>query len=786
MTESPYPPRTPGVWERDSPVAENEETSRTYSNKPPQPQTSYCCKKKNYVPEEASLKQARFIEFRKGSSLWNEGSFSARTTRFKGGTGIILSERMASLVTNHGVLFPGRAQYVTLQLSTTLQIGIINVYGFSDMGPRAMLWNHLAQVTLPDAHWILAGDFNNIEQASDKQGGTNKISIGSRELEAWNRLLVRLGGRDAHHIGAYVRRTDKKFTWSNAHNDASMIQSRIDRFYIPIPIERIGGTTEILPTLPDISDHAGIVLHFNDEPRTRRKPPAFFNKGLLANPDCKAALLASWKDVMKDETIGSWNQKMVQANTAIRLKSEELTKNQKKKWKATYQAQFEEIIAAEAELQANWGSREARNKLSEAQTNLHTVRQQKLQFQETAILSKWARVGDGCTKEFFEHHSSNKKPAPITFMLDKGRPLTKQKELEDHILKFYKQLYKADEQVEANDAAREDCFTFLQPTVTPEHNAKLLKPVTLEEVSEAVKQLPSGKAPGIDAIPAEFYQELLEDIDSDIFSFVSEAINQASISDELNVSKIALLPKTEDRSKIQNFRPISLLNTLYKVVAKIYANRMKPLLHHWILPSQTGFVPNRCILDNIFLAFEAIEWTLKSRQEISMLLLDFEKTYDRVSWAFLKQTMARMGFEDTWIQRVMSLNWNASATIIVNGEQSQPFKLERSVRQGCPLAPYLFLLTVDVLGQMLQHPDNQVKGLRLPDNSLITNQMFADDTLLVLEGNPDNMDRAISVINRFGAASGAKLNLHKSVGLWIANTPRQWTWGEAVGLKWLQ
>jgi hypothetical protein len=254
---------------------------------------------------------------------------------------------------------------------------------------------------------------------------------------------VRLGSRDAHHIGAYVRRTDKKFTLSNAHNDASMIQSRIDRFYIPIPIERIGGTTEILPTLPDISDHAGVVLHFNDEPRTRRKPPAFFNKGLLANPDCKAALLASWKDVMKDETIGSWNLKMVQANTAIRLKSEELTKNLKKKWKETYQAQFEEIIAAEAELLANWGSREARNKLSEAQANLHTVRQQKLQFQETAILSKWAQVGDRCTKEFFEHHSSNKKPAPITFMLDEGRPLTKQKELEDHILKFYKQLYKA-------------------------------------------------------------------------------------------------------------------------------------------------------------------------------------------------------------------------------------------------------------------------------------------------------------------------------------------------------
>jgi hypothetical protein len=738
------------------------------------------------LPEEACLKQAQFIELRKGINLWNEGSFSARTTRFKGGTGIILSERMVNQVTSHGVLFPGRAQYVTIRLSPAVQIGIINVYGFSDTGPRAMLWNHLAQTTLPEAHWILAGDFNNIEQASDKQGGSNKTSIGLRELEAWNRMLIRLGGRDAHHIGAFVRRSDKRFTWSNAHNDASMIQSRIDRFYIPIPIENIGGTTEILPTLQDISDHAGVVLHFNNEPRVRGKPAAFFNKGLLANAECKAALLASWKTVMGDATLDTWNQRMVHANTAIRLTSNELTKSQKKLWKEMYQAQFEDIIAAEAELQADWGSRAARNKLSEAQAKLHEVRQQKLQFQETATLSKWSRVGDRCTKEFFEHHSNSKKPAPITLMIDEGRHLTEQKDLEEHILKFYQQLYKADDQVEANNPAREDCFTFLQSKVTPEHNSELLKPVTMEEVSEAVKQLPSGKAPGTDAIPAEFYQELWDDIDLDIFNFVSEAIDHASISDELNVSKIALLPKTEDRSKIQNFRPISLLNTLYKVVAKIYANRMKPLLHHWILPSQTGFVPNRCILDNIFLAFEAIEWTLESGQEISMLLLDFEKAYDRVSWSFLAQTMARMGFEETWIQRVMSLNRNASATIIVNGEQSQPFKLERSVRQGCPLAPYLFLLTVDVLGQMLQHPDCQVKGLRLPYNTSITNQMFADDTLLVLEGNPANMDRAISVITRFGATSGAKLNLHKSIGLWISKNPRPWTWGEETGLKWLQ
>lgn len=86
--------------------------------------------------EAACLKQAKFIETRKGISFWNEGSFSARTTKIKGGTGIIISERLVDNIKDHGVLYPGRAQFVTLQLSTDLLIGIINIYGFSEPGPK--------------------------------------------------------------------------------------------------------------------------------------------------------------------------------------------------------------------------------------------------------------------------------------------------------------------------------------------------------------------------------------------------------------------------------------------------------------------------------------------------------------------------------------------------------------------------------------------------------------------------------------------------------------------------
>lgn len=424
--------------------------------------------------------------------------------------------------------------------------------------------------------------------------------------------------------------------------------------------------------------------------------------------------------------------------------------------------------------------------MSDAQAALHEVRQQKFQFQESAILSKWARVGGRCTKEFFEHHTGIRRPVTINHMQAGDRLLASQAELEEHILSYYEQLYTQDNEVEFNQEARADCFQFIKLTVTEEHNEELLRPLAIEEVTEAMKQLPAGKAPGVDSIPSEFYQELWEDIESDVFNFVSESINQCFLEDELNMSKIALLPKSEDRLRIQNYRPISLLNTLYKIVAKVYANRMKPLLHNWILPSQTGFVPNRCILDNIFLAFETIAWTRESGQDLSMLLLDFEKAYDRVNWTFLREVMMRMGFHTKWITQVMSLNENAAASIIVNGEVSKTFRLQRSVRQGCPLAPYLFLLTVDVLGQMLQHPGCGVQGLRLPDNTYITNQMFADDTMLLLDGTKENLDRALNVINHFGAASGAKLNLHKSVGLWLSSRTREWQWGEEAGLKWLK
>ena len=246
---------------------------------------------------------------------------------------------------------------------------------------------------------------------------------------------------------------------------------------------------------------------------------------------------------MDNPVYENWNAKVVAANQALQSKSDELTRTQKQRWKATYLEHFEEIIEAEDTLQRNWGSREARDRLSDAQAKLHEVSQQKFQFQENAILSKWTRVGDRCTKEFFEHYAGNRKLVTISQLLEGDKMLDTQPELEKHILAFYESLYSRDEQVETNEAARLDCLQYLDKKVTAEHNEELLKPLTQEEVAEAVKQLPAGKFLGIDTIPAEFYQEAWEEIGFDISNFVLESICQEGIAEELNVSKNSLTPK---------------------------------------------------------------------------------------------------------------------------------------------------------------------------------------------------------------------------------------------------
>ena len=168
----------------------------------------------------------------------------------------------------------------------------------------------------------------------------------------------------------------------------------------------------------------------------------------------------------------------------------------------------------------------------------------------------------------------------------------------------------------------------------------------------------------------------------------------------------------------------------------------------------------------------------QKQKTTSSLLLDFEKAYDRVEWSFLHGIVLKFGFGERWIFKgISTLYTSASSKVLLAGGKGPAFSITRSVRQGCPLAPYLFLFFAEAMSRFLNHTDVGLRGLQIPPcpQDLIGAE-FADDIGLYLNGDLNNLKRAEYAINVFCIALGARINWDKMVGFWIdSHEPPDWS-----------
>jgi hypothetical protein len=161
-------------------------------------------------------------------------------------------------------------------------------------------------------------------------------------------------------------------------------------------------------------------------------------------------------------------------------------------------------------------------------------------------------------------------------------------------------------------------------------NERLTKELTIKEVSEAIRALPKGKALGHDRVPMESFHEFVSVVAPTLFLTFAAMLSAGSTSAHINKGMITLIPKSGDRARLNNWRPITLLGNIYKILAKTLARRIQADLTEVIRPNQTGFVEGRSILDNVFMAQENLGWAEESNQDLVLLLLDFEKAFDRI------------------------------------------------------------------------------------------------------------------------------------------------------------
>ena len=159
-----------------------------------------------------------------------------------------------------------------------------------------------------------------------------------------------------------------------------------------------------------------------------------------------------------------------------------------------------------------------------------------------------------------------------------------------------------------------------------------------------------------------------------------------------------------------------------------------------------------------------------------MFLLDFEKAYDRVEWEFIFSILQPFGFPDEFVRYIQVFLKDSSSRIEINGFLSNPIPLSRSIRQGCPLAPSLFVIASDALYYILR--DNtispKVNGISLPDNSELLKIQFADDTFLFLELSCSNIQHLNLKLDLFETISGARISKSKSIMLGWKEEPPVW------------
>ncbi|KAL6562915.1 hypothetical protein OROHE_005502 [Orobanche hederae] len=271
------------------------------------------------------------------------------------------------------------------------------------------------------------------------------------------------------------------------------------------------------------------------------------------------------------------------------------------------------------------------------------------------------------------------------------------------------------------------------------------------EVKDAVWSCDSDRSPGPDGFNFGFIMAFWEVIKDDIFKVLRELHRNGEFSKGCNTSFIVLIPKKDGASELNHFWPISLIGCLYKIIAKVLANRIRPVMETVIGDCQSAFVKGRNILDGIVILNEVIEEAKKKKKKRFIFKVDFAKAYDSVEWHFLLLMMERMNFPSNWRSWILECISSASANVLINGSLTEIFHFERGIRQGDPLSPFLFLIIAEGLNALVGRAVE--RDLLRPvevgrERVSIFHLQYADDTLFVVDGNLDNA----KVIKEGGAA----------------------------------
>ncbi|WVZ62402.1 hypothetical protein U9M48_012158 [Paspalum notatum var. saurae] len=655
--------------------------------------------------------------------------------------------------TRGGVLIGARGPAVALHdillgcFSITVRVSVnaaeswwlTAVYGPQEELEKELFLEELAAARdVCSGAWVVVGDFNLILDLADK----NNDRINRRQMRLFR-----------HHVGELELQDlllhGRVFTWSNEREQPTLV--RLDRVLVSMEWEELHPNSLLQAFSSDASDHSPLVLQTNFG--IMRKPRFHF--------ECFWPKLEGYQDAL----IGGWRSPRTERNPYHRLDAcfwsliREL-----QSWSARRVGLIKDQLAAAREIILKLDRAQDFRALSEDELSLRAALKQRvlgLSSLERTMARQRARIrflseGDANTKYFHLLARGKKKRIFIPALSVNGAPVSGHEGMEDAIFQHFNSVF-------GSSVLRSHGLNLSALGYTASDLSAVDSPFTTEEVWAIIKELPSDRALGPDGFNGAFYKTAWPVIRREVMqALVAFHEGSGGGFHALNNGLIVLLPKKSDASQPSDFRPIAMIHSFGKLVSKILATCLAPLLSGLVSCNQTAFVRGRALHNSYKYVQCAAAFFRRKKLPVALLKIDISKAFDTISWSFLLEVLQELGFSRRWRDWMTILLSTASSRVLLNGRPGPDIVHRRGVRQGDSLSPMLFILAMDAFNRLVSRAGER-RVLTRPGFPEIKYQcsFYTDDVILFLSASRLEADRLKRLLHVFGEASGLKANLSK-------------------------
>jgi hypothetical protein len=611
-----------------------------------------------------------------------------------------------------------------------------------------------------DTNIIIGGDFNTcLNPEIDKIGGVKEKCSNTAK-----QIINMADKNDMVDVWRLLNENEKRFTWRNTTR-MGRVSSRLDYWLISSHLLFNVEKADIEPAIK--TDHSLIKLVLL-LPNTPRRGKGFwkFNNSLLTDKAYTELIETFFENYV--DTYNEISNKSL-AWDALKCKLRGITIDYSIKIAKKKRQYVNDLNIQLQDLETRLDNNEnVIDMYNSVRKDLEQVEEETLRGSMIRARAQGVEEGEKCSKYFMKLENRNYKSKCITTIVNNDETINCQSKILNECKNFYEALYSTSRT--ENNLSHCEFFNNITNKLDEEKHDICESEITEEEYLNSIMSFSNNKSPGCDGFTIEFYKCFWPNLKTYLMKSYEYSFENNLLSVDQRRALITLIPKAnKDKRFLKHWRPISLLNVDYKIFAKLLASRLQKVISGIINENQTGYIKGRYIGDNIRTMLDILDITQNQHDPGLLVMIDFEKAFDTISWEFLYKTLDYFNFGPIFKSYIKLLYTSPQCCVTNNGYHTEFFEMKRGIRQGCPISALLFILCVEVLAINVRSTES-IRGIKLKNKEIKITQ-FADDTCLYLNG-VNSLENAVKVFEDFYRYAGLKLNIEKTEIIWLGKNNR--------------